>query len=324
MRFVPHHEFDEVAHVRVIRRLEKKTVAAVLDEVDRAAGARCDDRDAARVGFLQGLPEGFLRSGVQKEVETRVCGRKFVPGELAEIGHRHSLELTFERTHRWPIADDGKADAAKTTQRRQTLHLLFWGDPPDVANDRFPLRSEALAEPLHRRFVPVARVVGHQVDAAAPSCQPLDSRALQVGHRCRRRHQGEFGSLVDPAHNAPGETGGCAQVVSAGVTGDIRLEDCDGWDAESRAGRNRLCPQQKGRRRVDYVWREVGEEFLNLRARQTDREPAVGKSGDLVDRETGVTARGASGWHDDDRVVAVVAQIVQHLAHAVGDPVEGG
>src|ERR1700712_2064958 len=69
---------------------------------------------------------------------------------------------------------------------------------------------------------------------------------------------------------------------------------------------------------------EMAEDALYLQARHADRKLAVGHCRHLVYAEARIFGRRVGGWADDDGFMAVASEVVEHLADAVGDSVDGG
>jgi hypothetical protein len=167
-------------------------------------------------------------------------------------------------------------------------------------------------------------VVRREVDATTPAREALDAREFEVVHRRGRGHEGEVGALVDPLDHSPRELRGCAQVIATRVAGDVGLEDGDRRDARAPRRRDRLRTEQERGCRVHDIRREVRDEPRDTRIRQADRELPVCERGNLVHGVTGELLGCARGRHDDDRLVAAITQVLEHLLHAVGDSVDGG
>jgi len=126
------------------------------------------------------------------------------------------------------------------------------------------------------------------------------------------------------AEQSPGEALGRAEAVPPGVPRDVRLVDRDRGHAHPVRRRDRLGAEQERRRGVQHVRREVGDEALHERARQGDREPAVGDRRHLVHGEARVLAGRAGGRDDHHRLVTGVAQVMQHLPDGRRHPVQRG
>ncbi len=112
--------------------------------------------------------------------------------------------------------------------------------------------------------------------------------------------------------------------MAPGVSGDVGLEDRDRRDAEPVGGRNALGAEKEGRRGVEHVRCEAGEDALHVRVRKADGKLAVRERGHGVHGEAGVFAGRTGIRADHDRFVPGRGEVVEHLAHAVRHSVDGG
>src|SRR5690606_30548865 len=126
-------------------RVEEVPAATVVDEVEGAAGRRCDDGQADRGTLLEGLPEGLLRAGVDEDVEGGVGACELLPGEGPKEGRREvraprspgdrlgqaSTELVAARA----LADQDETGPRQRGDLREPVVLLLRGQPADVPQD---------------------------------------------------------------------------------------------------------------------------------------------------------------------------------------------
>ncbi len=82
--------------IEVVRRVQQAG-AGVVDDVERAAGRRGHDRDAARHRLLQRLPERLVGAGVHEHVERRVRAGQVLAVQAAEDAGAAARERVGDR-----------------------------------------------------------------------------------------------------------------------------------------------------------------------------------------------------------------------------------
>ena len=303
-------------------RLEEVARAAVLDEVQGPAGGRRDDGQPGGRRLLERLAERLTGARVDEGVERGIRPGEVVALSQAEEGRagQEALELGPGRA----VTDEDEPGAGQVRDLDESVQLLLRGQPPHVAEQGLAVGGEGPADGAAACVVAPAGMEERGVDAATPAPDPRYAVAQEVVRGGGRGREGEVGEGVDAADPPPG-TGfggapGQAAAVLAQVARHVGLVDGDRREAEAVGRDEAARPEDEGGRDVDDVRREPGEDRLDLARGKPDMELTDGEG---PCRVHGIPAvgRGGGGGRDDERLVALGAQVVRDAAHAGGHAV---
>ena len=309
-----------------VARGHQEAGAAVVDQVERAAGGRARRR-ARRWPWPPGRSGRTSRTGpvcakTSSEAKIRASSSPVAAAEedgagqrLGEAGRLGPSPTTTTRT------PGSAADAG------QQLDVLLRGEPADVADDQLAVRGELAAQ----RLVAAAR-------AGSGRCPHRAATGSTRGTPCVFRSrtdaldgsEGEVGGGVHGAEPAPG--GGLAGAhVGAGVAGEVGLVDGDGGHAEPGGGGHAPDAEDEGAGQVDEVG-AVAAMAPRRRAGWAAR-PGPGGSRAAGGRGRGRRGQGAAacrrvpgerGRGDDERFVTAIDEVPGGLERAVGHAVHIG